>query len=134
MKKEELDNVIKKLESSVSVEDAYLELYHFERHSINAKANKKGLILYAIEFLKSAIILEDSNEEEFIFDKDDIFNDGNLFIENIIPTNNQGEIAEENSFDNSIADKLVPFGCLMVVILLLASTVVGFFTIIEWLF
>jgi len=60
--------------------------------------------------------------------------DSEFQIEFIEPTLKKGELAKEELFKESMADKIGIVACLSIITLFVISTVIGFVTIIKWLF
>lgn len=105
------------------------------------KANKEGLELYALELLKCAretesILNNDNKRKLYSLDIEADFIDQNsqVFIHYIEP------IAEKQNIDHSVyhkstvMDKLLPFGCLIIFIIILISIVVGLITMKNYFF
>ncbi|MFL5729612.1 MAG: hypothetical protein ACJ75J_09025 [Cytophagaceae bacterium] len=138
MKKEELEEFIKKLETSNSASDAYFAIYNNEQGDF-IKANKEGLELYAAELLKASRDFESavSGSEKNILplDYEQEWIDGNIYIQYVDPTEKKGGLAKEDDDDqSSFVEKLIPFGCIAILILMLVCIIIGIITVFGWIF
>jgi hypothetical protein len=140
MKKEELDEIIYKLENSNSPFDAYLAIYQYGGGPDEsfAKANKEGLELFAAQLLKASRdfdnVLSDKEKNVIPLSYNEEWIDGDIFIQYIEPTNKKRELAKEQLYKQPFVDRLVLVGCFAVIILLLISTVIGLISILKLIF
>lgn len=142
MKKEELNKIIETLESSHSMDDAYVAIYQYgdDPDESYAKANKEGLALLAIQLLKGSRDFDEivANDEESVIpiDYNEEWIDGDVFIKYVKPVDKKGKLIreEEASHEGTFLDKLLPFGCIGVIILIVISTIIGLISIFNWIF
>lgn len=141
MKKEELNKIIESLESSNSIDDAYLALYQYGGGPDEsfAKANKEGLELLAVQLLKASRdfeeIVADDEKNVIPLDYEEDWIDGDIFIQYVEPVDKKGkQIREEESHKETFFDRLVPFGCIGGIILIVISAIIGLISIFKWIF
>ncbi|MDI9309757.1 MAG: hypothetical protein QM535_06045 [Limnohabitans sp.] len=104
------------------------------------RANKEGLQLYAIELLKGAIAMDEKtkfNETNAI----PMCDNGNWmdlnstivigYIESVDKI--EGYPSQPNS-KLSVKDTLIPYGCGIIVIISIIALIVGFVSIVKWIF
>ena len=103
------------------------------------RANKEGLELFAIELLKSSrdaeeILIENekniillNHEESWIHEYSD------TVIQWVEPIKDKQSFISNNEEKDSIWDKFIPIGCVIVLITIVISAIVGFKSIIEWI-
>lgn len=141
MKKEELNKIIESLESSCSMDDAYIAMYQYGGGPDEsfAKANKEGLELLAVQFLKASRdfdeIVNDDEKNVIPLDYEEDWIDGDIFIQYVEPVDKTGkQIKEEKPQDETFFDRLVPFGCIGGIILIVISAIIGLISIVKWIF
>ncbi len=104
------------------------------------RANKEGLELFALELLKSArdieIVLIDpkKNVIPFEYDEDWVDENSDTLIQYIQPIAEKQKLKPKLEYKSTFVDNLIPWGCGLVVIILVISVLVGLITIINWLF
>ena len=104
------------------------------------KANKEGLELFALELLKSAIeienVLSDPEKNIIPFDYDDDWVDENsdTFIQYVEPIADKQKLKPKSEYKSTFVDKLMPFGCGLIAIILVISVGVGLVTVFNWIF
>jgi len=104
------------------------------------RANKEGLELFAIQLLKSARdvekVLSDPGENIIPFEYDENWVDENCdtFIHYIEPIAEKQKLKPKSEYRPTLADKLVPFGCGFILIILVISIFVGLVTLYNWIF
>lgn len=104
------------------------------------RANKEGLELFALELLKSARetdnVLSDPEKNIIPFDYDEDWVDENsdTFIQYIKPIADKQKLKPKSDYKSTFVDKLMPFGCGLIVVILIISVVVGLVTLFKWLF
>lgn len=103
------------------------------------RANKEGLELFALELLKAArdteATLADSEKKIIPFDYDENWIDENsdTFIQYVEPIADKQKIKPKDEHKTTIADKLMPYGCGLVAIVLFVSIIVGLITLFKLL-
>lgn len=142
MTQEELENIIKGLETSVSKETSTFGIFQYGGGADESfiKADKAGLILFSIELLKAAqksneplsdidkSIIPIEFEEEWINEKSD------TVIQYIEPVKERQSRTPQATHKDTIADKLLPIGCIAVLALLIFALFVGLWTLAKWIF
>lgn len=104
------------------------------------RANKEGLELFALELLKSARdtekILSDktTNIIPLEYDEDWIDENSDTFIQYVEPIAYKQKLKPKSEYKSTFADKLLPYGCGFILLILLISVVVGFGTLLKLLF
>ena len=105
------------------------------------RANKEGLEIFALELLKSArdteATLADSEKKlitNFNYDEEWIDENSDTFINYIEPIADKQKSKPKSEYESTFADKLIPFGCVLVAIFLVISFLVGLVTIFKWVF
>ncbi|MDI9868950.1 hypothetical protein [Flectobacillus roseus] len=104
------------------------------------RANKEGLELFALELLKSAQEIEsvlsdpEKNIIPFEYEEDWVDENSDIFIQYIEPIADKQKLKPKSEYKSTFLDKLMPFGCGLIAIILLISVVVGLVTIINWIF
>ncbi len=105
------------------------------------RANKEGLELFALQLLKAAKDLEETiaNPEKnviinFGYDEEWIDENGDTFIHYIEPIADKQKITPKPEHKSTFVDKLMPYGCGLLAIILVISFVVGVVAVFKWLF
>jgi hypothetical protein len=104
------------------------------------RANKEGLELFALRLIESARDIENvlNNSEKniipFNYWEDWIDQNSSTIIHYIEPIVEKQKLEPRTESKSTFFDKLMPFGCGLIVIVLLISLIVGLFTITNWLF
>ena len=104
------------------------------------RANKEGLELFALELLKSArdteAILSDTEKNIIPFDYDENWVDENsdTVIQYVQPIADKQKLEPKKDHRTTFADKLIPYGCGLVAIILVVAVIVGLVTLFKWLF
>lgn len=102
------------------------------------RANIEGLELFALELLKAArdteATLADTEKKIISFDYDEDWIDENsdTFIQYVEPIADKQISKTEHK--TTFADRLMPYGCGLVAIILVVSVIVGLVTLFKWLF
>ena len=142
MKKEELQNVIDKLENACPNEKAYFGIFMYGGDPTESyiKANKEGLELFALEILKVAqdsekLLKSDKDTSVFPegFKEDWIDNESSTFIQYVELTNEIRANVEE-PYSETWNDLAMKFGCIGGILIAIISFIVGFVTVLKWLF
>lgn len=104
------------------------------------RANKEGLELFALRLLKSARDTEDilSDREKNIIplghDENWIDEGSDTFIQYVEPIQDKQKLKPKSEYKSTFTDKLIPFGCGLIAMIILISVTVGLVTIIKYLF
>jgi hypothetical protein len=104
------------------------------------RANKEGLELFALELLKSARDIESvlsdpvKNIIPFDYDEDWVDENSDTFIQYIEPIADKQKLKSKSEYKSTFIDKLMPFGCGLIVIILVISVLVGLVTVFKWIF
>lgn len=145
MNKEELNEIITKLESSNSESKGYfsISVYGGGMDEITTEANERGLELLAVQLLKAAIEMKDtyvdglemhSKEEDFIYLYiEDFWYEGDIFINDIKPIKEEIKHNIDKSYKETLSDKLWGIFLAGVLIFVFISILIGAFTILKWL-
>jgi hypothetical protein len=104
------------------------------------RANKEGLELFALELLKSAREIEnvlsdpEKNIIPFDYDEDWVDENSDTFIQYIEPIADKQKLKPKSEYKSTFVDKLMPFGCGLIAIILVISVMVGLVTVFNWIF
>jgi hypothetical protein len=104
------------------------------------RANKEGLELFALELLKSAREIEnvlsdpEKNIIPFDYDEDWLDENSDTFIHYIEPIADKQKLKPKSEYKSTFVDKLMPFGCVLIAIVLVISVAVGLVTVFNWIF
>ncbi|MCA0397043.1 MAG: hypothetical protein LCH51_06535 [Bacteroidetes bacterium] len=104
------------------------------------RANKEGLELFALELLKSARDTEtifSDTEKNIIplkYDEDWIDENSDTFIQYVQPISDKQKLKIKSEYKSTFVDKLMPFGCGLIALILVTSVIVGLVTLFKWLF
>ncbi|WP_416437746.1 hypothetical protein [Phnomibacter sp. MR] len=104
------------------------------------RANKEGLELFALELLKAARDTEttladtEKNIIPFDYDEDWIDESSDTFIQYVEPIADKQKLRPKAEHKSTFADKLMPYGCGLIAIVLVVSAIVGLVTLFKWLF
>ncbi|MGK0387680.1 MAG: hypothetical protein ACI94Y_000406 [Maribacter sp.] len=140
MNKNDLKEIIDKIESSNSTETAFMAIHQYGGGPDEsfAKANKEGLELFALQFLKASRdieeVIENPNQDVIILDYEGDWIEGEIFIHHIEPINKDRKLIIEENYKETFLDKLIPFGCFLIIGLIVFSIIVGLATIAKWIF
>ena len=140
--KEELQKIIDQFDEDELKQQAIFGIYQCGGGSDESfvRANKEGLELFALQLLKSAkdteAILLDKEKSiiTFNYDEDWVDENSDTFIQYVEPIADKQQLKSMSEYKSTFADKLIPYGCGLVLIILVLSVVVGFVTILDWLF
>jgi hypothetical protein len=137
----ELQNIIARLEEAASKDKATFGIFQYGGGPDESyiKANKEGLMLYAIELLKAANSAEDiiNDKEKSIiplpFEEGWIDDRSSTIIETVEPVSGRDEPKIEKH-PEEFGDKVVSAGCIVGIALILACIAIGFWTLAKWIF
>ncbi|UYW01804.1 hypothetical protein K5I29_02445 [Flavobacterium agricola] len=140
--KEELQNIIDQFDEEKLKKLGIFGISQYGGGSDESflRANKEGLELFAIQLLKSARDTEDilSDKEKNIipldYNEDWIDENSDTFIQYIEPITDKQKLKDKNDYKTTFADKLIPYGCGLILIILAIATIVGLVTICNWIF
>lgn len=142
MDEQKLKSIISELESENVEDKALFGIYEDGgiQYDTHIRANKEGLICYAIHFLKAAdnhdSRLEKENFERTYLisnDNDWIDTQSDIFINSIEPFPLEVQKPIKRSKTQLFKEKMGSIGCLLILILIVVSIFVGISTIFEWL-
>lgn len=139
MEKEELDRIIKKLESQNSKDIATFGLFYRDgEDELHLKANKDGFELFAAELLKasrdSEKVINDSEKNYIDFGFNEKWIEGELIAYFKPIAENRDEVEPEKPYMPTFKDDLFKFGCFTLLGLLLLCVIIGFYTVVNWFF
>ena len=104
------------------------------------QANKEGLLLFAFQLISAAkqtghvLLSPTKNVIPLDYEAEWIDQDSNTFIQYIEPIAQRpiGESIKPKK--ETFLDKLIPAGCIVAAIILVAATLVGLWTLAKWIF
>ncbi len=141
MKPEELQNIIDKFDENDLKQKSVFGIFQYGGGSEESfiKANKEGLELFALQLLKASnevdLILADKEKNNILLDYTEnwIHQDSQTFLQYIEPTTEKQINYPNEENKTTFADKIMPYGCGLILIILAISTFVGLGTIIKWI-
>ena len=104
------------------------------------RANKAGLELFALQLLKSArdaeAVLSGTPKKIIPFDYhiDWIDEESNTFIQYVELIDGEKKTKPQLEHKPTVIEKLIPYGCGLVILILLIAVIVGMVTLFKWLF
>jgi hypothetical protein len=139
VEKEELKVIIEKLEQNASKETGTFGLYYEQHEWCYIKANDDGFKLFAIEMLKSVLDSEkviNNNEKNYIpFGFERKWFEGEVSIEYIKPIREErSKIENEAISKETFKHRIIKFLFISILVIILLSIIIGFYTIIKWVF
>lgn len=137
-----IQSIIEELEQQASKEKASFGIFQYGGGSDESyiKANKDGLILFALELLKGANqaekILKDKEKTIIPIPYEEKWHDdeSDISVQYIQPTNDRLVERQETQITPKFNNNLLGVGCLFVLALLVVSIVIGLWSIIQWVF
>lgn len=140
MTQEQLQLLIDQFDEHTLKEQAIFGIFQFGGGEDESciRANKEGLALYALELLHSAKMMNDeshthNNIVRLDFNKPWIDENSDVIVYYIESVTEKHQIAPGKNYGQTNMDKLVSLGCLLVLVILAISTIVGIVTLCRWL-
>ena len=141
MTTEELQNLIDKFEEEDLKQKGVFGIFQYGGGSDESfiKANKEGLELFALQLLKASKetgrILADKEKNIITLDFDEnwIHQDSNTFLQYIEPTAEKQINYPKEEYKTTFADKIMPYGCGLILIIIVISILVGLWTMFKWI-
>jgi len=138
---DELQKIIDQLERQTSKDNATFGIFQYGGGSDESciKADKEGLKLFALELLKASSktneIINDKGKNiiPIIFQENWIDDQSDTVIQYVKPVERR-QIKDEKKYKETIIDKVLPYGCYAAFIILAIAIIVGFWTLIKWVF
>jgi hypothetical protein len=138
---EDLQYIIEKLEADIIKEKATFGIFQYGGGPDESfiKADKEGLKLFALELLKAVKEFDDpeNNQEGNLtfgsFDGDWINEGSDTRIDYIEPLAGR-EASKKQEYKETIGDKLIPYGCGIVALLVIVCFLMGLEELIRWIF
>lgn len=142
MKQDDLQYIIEKLENQVSKENAIFGIFQHGGASDESyiQADKEGLKLFALELLKAADQTDDithintKNIIPITFRENWIDERSDTVIHYVEPSNKRSSTTEIKKHKERLVEKLLPYGCLVVLAITIVALFVGFWSMIKWIF
>lgn len=140
MTKEEIEYFINQLRESISKDDA---LFEIRKEGPSPQdgfviANKDGIISTAAELLQASLYFDtaiQNSNTAIPFSTNELQSDGELvigYIEATLAKRKRTPVKEPAK--ETWKDKVMKVGCLMGFVLLIVSIIVGFITLVKWIF
>jgi hypothetical protein len=137
----ELQKIIDKLETEKAETQASFGVFRAGGGEDESciKANKQGLGLFALELLKASLQSEinkpgrKKNIYNLKIDEQWIEKDSDVFLYHIEIQSGVRVPEIKESYKPSFTDKLMPYGCGLVLIFLIVALIIGLVTIIEFI-
>lgn len=142
MTQDELQKIIEQLEGQISKGNATFGIFQYGGGSDEnyIQANKEGLQLFALELLKvsdKANETLDDKEEDIIpivFEESWIDEQSDTMIQYVQPVSKRSTAKDESKYKETIVGKLLPYGCLAGLIIIIIAVIIGLQTLIKWIF
>jgi hypothetical protein len=140
--KEELQKIIDQFDEEYLKQQGIFGISQYGGGSDESfiRANKEGLELFALELLKAArdseATLADTEKKiiPFGYDGNWIDENGDTFIHYIEPIADKQKSKPKAEYKMTFSDRLMPYGCGLIAIILVVSVIVGLVTLFKWLF
>ena len=141
MTTEKLQNIINQFDENDLKQKGVFGVFQYGGGSDESfiKANKEGLELFAIQLLKASTeidtILTDKEKNIITLDYDEnwIHQNSDTFLQYIEPTTDEQINYPKYEHKTTFADKILPYGCGFLLIIIVISILVGLGTIIKWI-
>jgi len=141
MYSEEHDKLIEQLRLNVHQEDAIFGIFQYGGGTDECyiRANKEGLQLYALELLiaaqKAEEVFEDpkTNIIPVKYEESWIDQHSDVFLQYVEPVGKRAIFPYEEE-KSTVSDKLLSSGCVLFLIFILLSVIVGAASIFKWIF
>lgn len=142
MRQEELQKIIGQFDEENLRKKGIFGIYQYGGGSDESfiRANKEGIELFAVELLKSAKDVEDplsdttKNIIPIEYDENWINENSDTFIHYIEPIAYKQELKIKNEYKPNFLERLLPYGCGFVLLVLLIFIIIGFSTVLNWIF
>ena len=144
LSKEELQKIIDKFDEEELKRQGIFGIFPEDYGESFIRANKEGLELFTLKLLKSILeideILSDPDKDIIPFNNDEDWVDenSNTFIQYIKPIAYKEKLNPKIESKLTFIDKLKQycngFIVIFIIIFIIISLVVGFFTVINWIF
>ena len=142
MTKEDLQKIIEQFNQEDLERQGVFGVFQYGGGSDESfiRANKEGLELFALELLKSARDADEiieSNEKSVIpFDYEEEWIDENsdTFIQYVQPISDRQMAKQVSEHHPTIVDKLMPYGCGLLLLILDILICIGLGSIYHWFF
>ena len=137
----EIKSIVNKIKDENSIQEAHLGLFYNddnESDTVHIKGNKQGLMLFGIELIEAGLKFQSQNSKEnsihtFLNDwylvKSDIDISHIEFSEKL-----KSEIEPTHEYEETFKDKVLKFFFVGLLLFVLASILVGAFSILSWIF
>ena len=137
MKKEELEKIIKKIETENSTEKAFFGIHSLEAgDELFIRANKSGLELFAAELLKASKkaeeIIEQTEQSIITFDPKEKWITGDIWIAYIEPKSEDRIDIIEKTYVRNWKDKFLEYTIFTILGLIVLIFIVGIKAVFNW--
>ncbi len=140
--KEELQKIIEQFDEDELKKQGIFGIFQYGDGSGESciRANREGLELFALKLLKSAreteVTLADTEKTVIPFDYDENWIDENsdTLIQYVEPIADKQKLKPKSEYKTTITDKLLPYGCGLIAIILVIAVLVGLVTLFKWIF
>lgn len=136
MQRQQLQELIDKLEEMPLIHDAYFKIDFENEHPTESyiRANKEGLQLFALRLLKA------SNQNDktslphwFDITEEWLEDDSNAFINKIQILQEKRSTVSLEAEHSDKGGKFIGYSCILILLLFIASAIVGLVTIAHWI-
>ena len=142
MTQDELQKIIDQLEEQTSKDKATFGIFQYGGGSDESfiQADKEGLKLFALGLLKAAsktneiIADKEKNIIPIPFEESWINEQSDTAIQYIEPVDKRLDSKEVKKYKETIAAKLLPYGCIVGLLIIVIAFIVGLVTLIRWVF
>lgn len=141
MTKEELQKIIDLFDEEKLKREAIFGIHTADGgyHESYVQANQEGLELFALQLLKAArdtgdTLADNENSVIPLSPEEDWMDDSSsTVITHIEPIAWKQDAQPKMEYKEALFDKLVPYGCGLIMIILAMAAIVGLVTIYKWL-
>jgi hypothetical protein len=141
LEKEDLQIIIDELEASNSKEDAYFGIFNVSgQDECFINANKQGLELFAADLLKASLRAEDllAQNPKSVFplsyDEDWMDEESDILIQYVEPSIEERKKTKAEPYKETPKDIVIKVGCVVGLVVTVVSSIIGFITLLSWLF
>ena len=139
MESNQLQLIITQLESNLQKKEAYFQVSEYSSEG-NIKANKDGLMQAAVDLLKATNEFnvrqfENGKEEFYLLDNEWEAGDHHSifkYIELINKSKTELNLIDSEDINETWQDKILPVGCIILIIFGLFLLLTGFGTVMSW--
>jgi hypothetical protein len=137
-----IENIIDLLDEPTLKQDAIFGLFQYGGGVDESfiRANKEGLALFAVQLLKAINEKEKpfadglSNIRTLDHDEDWVDHEIDIFLQYIELVSYKQQAKADRTLKNTLVNKIVPYSCALIAIILIIATIIGLITMFKSIF